>query len=414
MNSNIRSKWSTILAAAILIPLVLAGCGPAGVPTCATSALLAPVQTGPAMWEIVSSLSPTLSWTYPDATCNPQGYAIGLRTGPLFTDSLGGGTGNPSTSWGPGSPLAPGKEYAWTVRAINDTTLGPIAGNDYFFTGPMCATADLQAPNLLEPAAGAVITDLNPTLIWQYPQPCLPQGYRIDLSVDATFADTSLAGGTGNPSTRWGPGQPLDDCMVYFWKVAPINDITLGPASEMSWFTTDVHGTCPTPTPMGASPTPVGPTPTLVGVATFTPTWVGPTPTPTAVGPTDTPTQVPGFTFTPNINANCRLGPGTLYGPVGVAMSGIPYLLDGRNADASWLRLMLSPNAGCWVPAGSGTPSDDPFKLRVLVIPTLIPSDTPTQVGVNCSSYTDQRSCVAQPVCKWVPAITHAGDCVNK
>ena len=259
MNSNTTSKSRFVLVAAIIIPLLLVGCGPAGVPTCATSALLAPVQTGPAMWEVVSSLSPTLSWTYPDLTCNPQGYAIGLRTGPFFTDSLGGGTGNPSTSWGPGSPLAPGKEYAWTVRAINDTTMGPIAGNDYFFTGPMCATADLQAPTLLEPAAGAVITDLNPTLIWQYPQPCLPHGYRIDLSVDATFADTSLAGGTGNPSTRWGPGHPLDDCTVYFWKVAPINDITLGPASGMFWFTTDVHGTCPTPTPVG--PTPVGPTP---------------------------------------------------------------------------------------------------------------------------------------------------------
>ncbi len=370
MNSNTTSKSRFVLVVAIIFPLLLVGCGPAGVPTCATSALLAPVQTGPAMWEVVSSLSPTLSWTYPDLTCNPQGYAIGLRTGPFFIDSLGGGTGNPSTSWGPGSPLAPGKEYAWTVRAINGTTMGPIAGNDYFFTGPMCATADLQAPTLLEPAAGAVITDLNPTLIWQYPQPCLPQGYRIDLSVDATFADTSLAGGTGNPSTRWGPGQPLDDCTVYFWKVAPINDITLGPASGMFWFTTDVHGTCPTPTPVG--PTPVGPT-LVPGVATFTPTTVGPTLvpgvttfTPTTVGPTLTPTPVGPLTFTPNINAYCRFGPNEVFPSLDIAMSGHPYLLDGQNLSHTWYRIMMTEFRGCWVPVGAGTPSGDTSGLRFL------------------------------------------------
>ena len=81
--------------------------------------------TGPAMWSVVGSLEPSLTWSYPNASCNPQGYAIDLRTGPLFTDHLGGGTGNPSTSWGPGSPLQPGKEYEWLVQAINGTTLGP-------------------------------------------------------------------------------------------------------------------------------------------------------------------------------------------------------------------------------------------------------------------------------------------------
>jgi hypothetical protein len=254
-----RSRRPFFLATLLFLLLASAGCnlpsdGGAGLPICPTSSLQAPVQVAPAMWSVVDSLSPSLSWTYPDATCTPQGYAIHLMTGPFFTDSLGGGTGNPSTSWGPGSPLQPGREYAWGVQAINDTTLGPYAGRHYFFTGPMCETSALAAPSLLEPANGAVVTDLNPSLIWQYPNPCLPQGYRVDLSTDATFADTSLSGGTGNPSTRWGPGSPLADCTVYFWKTAPINDTSLGPASGVFAFTTNASGACPHPHSAGTHP----------------------------------------------------------------------------------------------------------------------------------------------------------------
>jgi len=377
-----KSKWCFVLAGAMILFLALSGCVPSGgTPTCSTASLQAPSLTGPPMWSVVNSLSPSLNWTYPDPGCNPQGYAIDLMTGPFFTDDLGGGTGNPSTSWSPGSPLQPGKEYAWGVQAINGTTLGPYAGRSYFFTGPMCETSALNAPALLQPANGAVVSELNPTLIWHYPDPCVPQGYRIDLSTDYTFADTSLSGGTGNPSTRWGPGDPLADCTVYFWKVAPINEITLGPASGIFSFTTDVHGTCPTPTPAG--PTPVGPTP------------VGPTP----VGPTPA-----GFVFIPNINSYCRFGPDPSFPWLEIAMNGQPYLLDGRNLNNDWFRIMITPSRGCWVPAGAGTPSGDTFNLRVLAD---VPTVTPTPVSF-CSSFTDTKSCDAQPACEWKRDTTHA------
>jgi hypothetical protein len=391
-----KSKAYLFLAAMTILPLALAGCGPTSgdLPTCPDSGLAAPVLAAPANWAIADSLLPTLSWSYPDASCNPQGYAIEVSTGPFFTDAYGGGTGNPSTSWTPGYPLPLGEEFRWGVRAINGTTLGPLGGYQYFFTGPMCDTAALIAPYPLRPAKGAVISELDPTLVWKYPLACIPQGYRVDLSVDSTFADTSLSGGTGNPSTRWGPAHPLADCTVYFWKVAPINDTTLGPATDMWWFTTDVHGTCPTPTP----------------VSTATP--VPPTPTPTAVVPTDTPTPA-AFYFTPNINANCRLGPGQFYPLFDVAMKGQMYLMDGRNAENDWYRIMFTPSSGCWVPGTAGMINGDPLKLRVLLIPTLIPSDTPTQV-VDCSSFTDIRACQAHPACQWVPSITRAPYCADK
>ncbi len=243
------------VAGLLLLGLLLPGCAPAK-PTCPTDSLQAVTLTNPPMWGLAGSLTPTLQWTYPDPSCNPEGYRINLMTGPFFTDDLGGGTGGPSTSWSPGAPLEPGKEYAWGVAPFNGTTPGPYAGRSYFFTGPMCETAALVAPVLLEPADGGTFDYLyDDGLIWDYPEDCLPEGYRVDLSTDPTFADASLSGGTGNPSTRWGPGGPLTDCTVYFWRVAPINGTTLGPFSDARSFTADTTGLCggPVPPPDSAS-----------------------------------------------------------------------------------------------------------------------------------------------------------------
>ena len=482
------------------------------------------------MWAVVNTLSPSLSWSYPDPACNPEGYRIELRTGPLFTDDLSGGTGNPSTSWSPGSPLQPGREYEWAIQPINGTTLGPIAGYRYFFTGPVCATGALKAPALLQPDDGAEVHELDPSLIWQYLDPCVPQGYRVDLSTDPTFADTSLSGGTGNPATRWGPANPLADCTTYFWRIAPINGTTLGPFSGAFTFHTNVSGSCAPaatatvtgvlwydqcPLPLDTSPVPsplpagcvvdlygvdadaiheggepfmagitvnIGPgdcpsggpmstTTDVNGAYTFTGlvpgkycinvnaasfagpaatghwtllpsghegntyraillgpgqnltgqdfAWyqnTGPTPTPTAVAsftPTEVATLTPtpvGLFFTPGINVNCHLGPALIFDTLDVAMKGTRYLLDGQNREKTWYRIMFSQVKGCWVLANTGTVSGDVSGLRILVSP---PTPTPTIV-VDCKLFTNEKTCTAQPVCKWIPALTHPGDCVSK
>ncbi|MGD0752314.1 MAG: hypothetical protein ABSA23_13020 [Anaerolineales bacterium] len=399
-----KIKGYFVLAGVIVLLLASSGCSfpTPGLPTCPTAGLQAPVLTGPAMWSVVASLSPSLTWTYPDASCNPQGYAIDLRTGPLFTDHLGGGTGNPSTSWGPGSPLQPGREYEWGVQAINGTTLGPPAGYNYFFTGPMCDTNALAAPSLLQPANGAIINELDPSLIWQYPDACLPQGYRVDLSTDPTFADTSLSGGTGTPSTRWGPGNPLANCTVYYWKITPMNDTTLGPVSSVFSFTTQAPGICPKPVPVNQNPiTVLGP-----------PILEIPTPTPTmTLSPT--PTQA-GFIFIPNLNANCRSGPNPVFSILDVALKGHSYLMDGRNLDGSWFRIMLTPNEGCWVPSTAGTPPADLTGLRVLIEPPTPTAVPPTATLAACSRITNPKICSAQPNCQWKLGVTGGGACTSK
>jgi hypothetical protein len=219
------------------------------VSTCAADALVAPLLDMPAMWDTVDTLVPTLTWSYPDATCVPQGYRIQLATGPLFVDDLSGGTGNPSTAWLPGAPLQPGKEYAWAVQAITETTLGPVAGFRYFFTGPACAPDNLAAPSLLQPADDAIISDPDAlSLLWTYPDPCLPGGYGVRLSTSTDFADSPLNGGTFNPSSRWGPGVPLDDCTRYYWQIVACSGTQCGLYSDVRTFRIMRSADCPSDT----------------------------------------------------------------------------------------------------------------------------------------------------------------------
>lgn len=114
---------------------------------------------------------------------------------------------------------------------------------------PTCPTEGLLAPVPGAPVDGAVVEMAEPSLSWSYPDDCTPMGYRIDLSLNPDFSDTRFSGDTGDASTVWGPGEALEDCTVYFWRVAGINGTTLGPFSEARSLTTDFTGSCAAATP---------------------------------------------------------------------------------------------------------------------------------------------------------------------
>lgn len=226
--------------------LLLTGCESLK-PLCDSDEMVAPVLQSPAMWSVAESPY-LLQWSNP-GSCRPEKYRVRLSTGPFFTDDLGGETGGANTGWlPPSSSLQPATEYEWGVYPLVGSTVGPVAGFSYFFTGPMCDPAAFVSPVLLEPANNAVLMDNMPTLIWDYPEDCLPAGYAVHLSTDPSFADMSLSGGTGNPSTRWGRGTPLADCTRYYWRVAPITGTTLGPFSETFTFRVEISA-CPAEEP---------------------------------------------------------------------------------------------------------------------------------------------------------------------
>ena len=113
--------------------------------------------------------------------------------------------------------------------------------------------------------------------------------------------------------------------------------------------------------------------------------------------PTPTPTLL-SFVFIPNINPNCYSGPDQSFSKIGVAMKGVPYLMDGSNLARDWFRIMLTDSIGCWVPSSSGMPSRDISGLRVLFD---IPTYTPTPVPVVCTGLNFDQ-CSQYPQCKWI------------
>jgi len=208
--------------------------------------LIAPEQTAPANGSTTSELWPSLQWRYLPTDCVPDRYIIHLDTDPGFTSTaLNGGTSGPSTSWAPGHELDPDTVYYWRVGSVREDYLGEWSATWSFRTPPAePGVCDMNAPTLDSPADGAVVREDWPTLNWSYSGDCAPEGYRIDLATDPSFADTSLSGGTGNPSTRWAPGDPLDDCETYYWRVAGIIGYTLGPWSETWEFSVNASRKC--------------------------------------------------------------------------------------------------------------------------------------------------------------------------
>ena len=196
-------KKVTFLFLLVVVLVSLIGCT-LPLATCPTESLQQVSLVSPAPLSVVDSLNPTLQWSYPSAECNPEGYAITLWEGPVMVTNIGGGTGNPSTSWGPGSPLQPGKQYRWTVAPINGTTLGPPSDTFIFFTGPSCTAAALIAPVQLQPIEGGsfVASDL---LWWDYTGGCTPTGYQVDVSASSAFTGPNFGSSFDVPLTRYLP-----------------------------------------------------------------------------------------------------------------------------------------------------------------------------------------------------------------
>jgi hypothetical protein len=235
---------------------------------------------------------------------------------------------------------------------------GPWSGIRAFYTGPVCATSSLAAPSLYYPAG--VIHTLHPIFYWSYPGiyspgACLPQGFRIDVSTDPSFSDTSLSGGTGNPRMEWTTAGDLQDCTDYYWRVAAINDTTLGPFSPTQSFTTQV------------------------GLCIVMPIFI------------------------PRTNANCRIGPNTLYGRLAVLNPGDQLPVVGRHQteDGNWYVVQYN-NLECWVAERTGDLQGDPELIALREPPPLpLPSGGSDDNGASCGSITSSNECNSTPGCSY-------------
>lgn len=245
------------LALGMCVLFVLVGCGPSSPtpvgptptvvkPTCAGAALVVPFHSAPAPLSVIGSLTPTLSWTYPDAACAPEGFVLHIEMGPLYTPALGETLGN-VYSWTPAASLQPGKVYRWWFSAVSGGTIGPQSTYRVFFTGPICTAAQMTAPVLFEPTNGSTVN--NPSILiakWDSIGGCIPTGYQLQLATDPAFTNIVETDDFPVAMNRavWEDPNLFIDCTRYYWHVAQKVDDAVGPFSETWTYRVDLNGTC--------------------------------------------------------------------------------------------------------------------------------------------------------------------------
>lgn len=217
---------------------------------CDPADLTAPWPNLPEDGSAASESSPMFAWEMPGA-CTPDGYRLQVAEGANFFAPIADvDVTMPRESEVPEVLFVPCTLYTWRVAGVSAGVDGPWSESRTFWVedGQACTQA-CSGASLLEPVpvapklyqnVGTAPTEgLVPGLLeWHYPAPCLPAGYAVHLSAEPDFSDTSLFGGTGTPDTNWTPAVPLKPATQYWWQVAPMVGIELGPYSPRWTFFT--------------------------------------------------------------------------------------------------------------------------------------------------------------------------------
>ncbi|MDX9992531.1 MAG: hypothetical protein RBS68_10850 [Anaerolineales bacterium] len=393
--------------------LLLSACNlPGSLPLCPSDALLAPVLVSPSDGGSVASISPTLTWAYPDAACNPAGYRIDLSVDESFSDtSLSGGTGNPSTSWGPGSELENCQVYHWRVAAINDTTLGPFSAGQSFRVEETGSDCPPVAPPPSASIGGIIWHDLCATPFESggaLPAGCvtLPDGGMQANGIrepgEPGIANVEVRlhfGACTDPvvaTQRSGSfGEYVFDGILAFGAHCVSIDSTSEPNASIlipgSWTF-----------PMGSTGSTATANANLESGSNIQQDFgwdyqllpaASTAAAPTAAASTPAPPPLSdGFNVT--VGANCRQGPDTVYDVVVAFPAGTSLRVLGRNAESSWWLVEINSSASCWISNVTGKFIGNPGAIQVVaapptptpgaptasVTPTLDPNATPTPI----------------------------------
>ncbi len=323
------------------------GSTPRTAPLCLISDLGPPRAIYPGDYSIVLEMSPTFQWE-PQTGCDPEGYRIQVTTygGYDFGDLYVGEVDADESTWSVDTPLEPATDYEWRVAGIAEDELGPFSESMRFWTGPICDAGALVAPILNAPADGAVITENYAILDWEYPEPCVPEDYQVELMSTPDFTGTNqMSEEAMGPADEQVSLSSLEDCTTYYWRVSASVGATTSPYSEVRTLRTDFTGACE---------------------ETDT--------TPEPAEGTNTPESTSDFTVTARQNSNCRVGPGTVYAQYGFLLADESAQTTGRLADDTWLVVQLDDRPEpCWIAANLLEYSFSPGDL-----PSIIPPPTPT------------------------------------
>ncbi|MBW8009762.1 MAG: hypothetical protein FVQ83_00785 [Chloroflexi bacterium] len=345
--------------------------------------------------ELITELDPTYIWTYPSLyDCHPTGYEISvasmqpeedyfiaIQNPDIFydiVDTIDPQTGGPPTSLTTGALLEPATLYVWEVRALLN---GIEGGSDrmMFWTGLICDTSTLVAPELIFPADTSQVTDIQVRLMAWYPQDqeCLPEDYEFQLSTDPNFTQLEPLVEPQYYVYTDSPQSQLNDCTRYYWRARAVNNDGVGPYSAAFVFDTRFEGQCLLVSPIPAPLQTIGINPTLPPTETNTPIpIITATPLPDTIGP-----NVSGVSHSPDqINLEGTKPDtiaisATVTDPAGVGSVTLYYRLSG----GSIFTTLMSPIGGGVYQVDIG-----PFKTAGLYQYYILATDT--LANANCSS----------------------------
>ena len=168
--------------------------------------------------------------------------------------------------------LEPATTYYWRVRAT-EPVLSPWSAKWSFTTS---LGAEVVAPRLLYPEAGASNAPLKPVLQWSAIAGA--EGYEIIISTDAALANPTILkmGDYALPGTAWECNVSLSANTTYYWKVRAVNGDTRSEWSAVSAFKTAPapEETVTPPQPPALVQPPPPPPPTPAPIPPETPDWV--------------------------------------------------------------------------------------------------------------------------------------------
>ena len=224
--------------------------------SCGSNAITMAILRDPDDYAILPGTTAHLKWLN-HGGCFPDGAAVQIATAPDFSNAIEIQIAGQFVSEYEAQNLLPATQYFWRVAYYVDGNGGPVIGTysgpRTFFTGPECASlGEVSAPVRIAPADYSIVNTLTPTLQYFPGAPgCVPDGYALHLHELADFSDPDQGGETLFPTTTF-KTKPLNDCTMYHWSVAAIQDGGYGPESDRGTFSVDQNGNCPS-SGMGAT-----------------------------------------------------------------------------------------------------------------------------------------------------------------
>jgi len=214
------------------------------VSACTLSDLAVPVPLFPEEGHEFWFDAPAYQWIYPGSACAAEGYHLQVSDDPAFsTLEVDLADNDPSTMRIPTVNLANCSAHYWRVAGRAGGVDGPFSDPVSFYINvggacvpTPCPMTGLLAPDPIGPGSYEIVPSLNPTLSWDYPGYCEPEGYAIRIGTAYQLDGLPLQGGIGTGDS-WTTGT-MQPGTQYWWDVAAIVPPSLGPfSSQMTFFT---------------------------------------------------------------------------------------------------------------------------------------------------------------------------------